>query len=66
MKRAEARPKPAWPNEEDARGAMADPVAGQASLKRLWREAAQPGTGVIFGHEPAQWSTLRHAPAYCS
>jgi hypothetical protein len=45
---------------------MADPVAGQASLKRLWREATQPGTGVIFGHDPAQWSTLRHAPAYCS
>ena len=66
MKRAEARPKPAWPNEEDARGAMTDAVAGQASVKRLWREATQPGTGVIFGHAPVQGATLRHAPAYDS
>ena len=53
---------PAWPNEEDARGAMTDPVAGQASVKRLRREAAQSVTTVIFGRDPAQWATLRYAP----
>jgi hypothetical protein len=65
-KRAEARPKPAWPNEEDARGAMTDPVAGHASVKRLRRDAVQPGTTVIVGHDPAQGATLRHAPDYYS
>jgi N-acyl homoserine lactone hydrolase len=52
--------------EEDALGAMTDPVAGQASVERLRREAAQPGTTVIFGHDPAQWATLRYAPDYYS
>jgi hypothetical protein len=41
---------------------MTDPVAGQASIKRLWRDAAQPGTTVVLGHDPALWATLRHAP----
>ena len=27
---------------------------------------AQPGTTVIFGHDPAQGTTLRHAPDYYS
>jgi len=43
---------------------MTDPVAGQASIKRRRRDAAQPGTTVIFGHDPAQGTTLRHAPDY--
>ena len=45
---------------------MTDPVAGQAAVKRVWREAAQPGTRVIFGHAPVQGATLRHALAYDS
>ena len=46
---------------------MTDPVAGQAAVKRVWREAAQPGTSVIFGHDPCvQGATLRHALAYDS
>jgi glyoxylase-like metal-dependent hydrolase (beta-lactamase superfamily II) len=45
---------------------MTDPVAGQASIKRRRRDAAQPGTTVIFGHDPAQGTTLRHAPDYYS
>jgi hypothetical protein len=45
---------------------MTDPVAGQASVKRLRRDAAQPGTTVIFGHDPAQQATLRRAPDYYS
>jgi hypothetical protein len=41
---------------------MTDPVAGQASVKRLRRDAAQPGTTVIVDHDPAQGATVRHAP----
>ena len=48
--------------DEDALSAMTDPVAGQASVERLRREAAQPRTTVIFGHDLAQWSTLRQPP----
>jgi len=50
--------------DEDALSAMTDPVAGQASVARLRWEAAQPQTTVIFGHDPAQWSTLRQPPAF--
>jgi glyoxylase-like metal-dependent hydrolase (beta-lactamase superfamily II) len=48
--------------EEDALGAMSDPVAGKESVARLRHEAMQPNTTVIFGHDPAQWAVLRHAP----
>jgi hypothetical protein len=41
---------------------MTDPVAGQASVKRLRRDAAQAGTTVILGHDPAQGATVQHAP----
>lgn len=51
---------------EDALSAMTDAEAGRASVERLRREAAQPRTTVIFGHDPAQWTTLRHAPDYYS
>ena len=50
--------------DEDALSAMTDPVAGQASVERLRREAAQPRTTVVFGHDPAQWSTLRQPPSF--
>ncbi len=50
--------------DEDALGAMNDPVAGQASVERLRREAAQPNTTVIFGHDPAQWAALRRPPSF--
>jgi glyoxylase-like metal-dependent hydrolase (beta-lactamase superfamily II) len=45
---------------------MTDPAAGQASVERLRREAAQPHTTVIFGHDPAQWASLLHPPSYYS
>lgn len=51
---------------EDALSAMTDPVAGQASVERLRHEAAKPNTTTIFGHDAAQWSTLRRAPEYYS
>jgi len=50
--------------DEDALSAMTDPVAGQASVERLRWEAAQPQTTVVFGHDPAQWSTLRQPPSF--
>jgi N-acyl homoserine lactone hydrolase len=49
---------------EDVLGAMSDTTAGQHSVERLRHEAAQPGTTVVFGHDPAQWATLRHPPDY--
>ena len=52
--------------EEDRLGAMTDAAAGQASVERLRREAAQPHTTVIFGHDPAQWASLLHPPRYYS
>ncbi len=48
--------------EEDKLSAMTDPVAGQASVDRLRREAARPDTTVIFGHDPTQWAGLLHPP----
>ena len=39
----------------------ADPVAAKASSDRLL--ALAPGGLLIFGHDPAQWPTLRKAPA---
>ena len=50
--------------EEDALGAMNDPAAGRVSVERLRREAAQPNTTVIFGHDPVQWSALRRPPSF--
>jgi glyoxylase-like metal-dependent hydrolase (beta-lactamase superfamily II) len=38
-----------------------DPKAAQASAARLLSLA--PGALVIYGHDPAQWATLRKAPA---
>ncbi len=49
---------------DDALSAMNDPTLGQASVERLRQEAAKPDTLVIFGHDPDQWATLRHAPEY--
>jgi hypothetical protein len=45
---------------------MADPVARHAYVKRLRRDATQPGTTVIFSQDPTQGATLRHAPDYYS
>jgi hypothetical protein len=45
---------------------MTDSVAGQASVKRLRRDAAQPGITIIVDHDPAQGAPLRLAPDYYS
>lgn len=48
----------------DEIGAAADPVAARASMARLRDLAARTGARVIFGHDAAQWASMRHAPAF--
>ena len=41
-----------------------DPIQSQVSAKRLMTIAAAEGAMVIYGHDPAQWQSLRKAPEY--
>ncbi|MBI4278301.1 MAG: N-acyl homoserine lactonase family protein [Armatimonadetes bacterium] len=41
-----------------------DPARAQASARRLVELARREGATLIYGHDPAQWATLRKAPAY--
>jgi len=50
--------------ESDAWGSQADPVAARQSAHRLAEVAAAEGAELIFGHDPGQWQTLRHAPQF--
>jgi N-acyl homoserine lactone hydrolase len=50
--------------QADELGAAADPVAARASMDRLRAVAASTGAQVICGHDPTQWASLRHPPAY--
>ncbi|CAA9588007.1 MAG: hypothetical protein AVDCRST_MAG18-4274 [uncultured Thermomicrobiales bacterium] len=45
-------------------GAYADPDAARASARRLQDLAAAHDATLVYGHDTAQWATLRHAPAY--
>lgn len=45
-------------------GAYADQAAARASARRVQELAAARGATLIYGHDPAQWASLRHAPAY--
>jgi N-acyl homoserine lactone hydrolase len=42
----------------------ADPSRALASARRLADLARQEGALLVCGHDPAQWETLRKAPAY--
>ncbi len=42
----------------------ADPPRALASARRLAEMARQEGALLIYGHDPAQWETLRKAPEY--
>jgi N-acyl homoserine lactone hydrolase len=42
----------------------ADPPRALASARRLASLASQEGALLVYGHDPAQWETLRKAPEY--
>ena len=43
-------------------GAYVDPDAARASAARVQDLAAAAGATLVYGHDAAQWETLRHAP----
>lgn len=45
-------------------GAFVDPRAAVTSAERLRDVARKEGADLIYGHDIAQWQTLRHAPEY--
>lgn len=51
-----------WQADELGRGA--EPEQARASMDRLRRVAAETGAQVVFGHDPEQWASLRHAPDF--
>ncbi len=50
--------------ERDDWSDQVDPDAATASGRRLARLAHAAGAPLWFGHDPDQWATLRHAPAF--
>ncbi len=50
--------------QRDALGAAANQDEARQSMNRLRQIAQETGAQMIFGHDPAQWATLRHAPDY--
>lgn len=49
---------------QDKVGAVVDAAAARASIERLRQIAAAEKARLIFGHDPAQWDSLKHAPDY--
>lgn len=49
--------------DPDHMGAMRDPAAGAASIRRLREIMADTGARVFFGHDPEQAKQWRHSPA---
>lgn len=52
--------------DKDNWGAYADPDAARASARRLQEMAQREGALLLYGHDPAQWATLKKAPEYYS
>ncbi len=50
--------------ETDNWGRYTDPDRARASARRLVELARQERALLIYGHDPAQWATLRKAPEY--
>jgi N-acyl homoserine lactone hydrolase len=50
--------------QADKLGAAADAAQARASMDRLRALARDTGAQVIFGHDPGQWSQLRHPPLF--
>lgn len=45
-------------------GAYADAEAARASARKVQDLARETGATLVYGHDAAQWQTLRHAPEY--
>jgi N-acyl homoserine lactone hydrolase len=52
--------------DHDAWGGQADPELAKESAEKLVRIALEENALMIYGHDPDQWKTLRHAPFYYS
>jgi N-acyl homoserine lactone hydrolase len=50
--------------DHDAWGGQADPETARASAARLVKIAKEHNAQMIYGHDPAQWKQLRHAPFF--
>jgi N-acyl homoserine lactone hydrolase len=50
--------------DHDAWGGQADPETARASATRLVKIAKEQNAQMIYGHDPAQWKQLRHAPFF--
>lgn len=50
--------------DKDNWGAYSDPEAARASARRLQEMAAREGAMLLYGHDPAQWATLKKAPEF--
>jgi N-acyl homoserine lactone hydrolase len=50
--------------DHDTWSSMADPDGARESARKLQELAARENATMIYGHDPAQWQTLRRAPAY--
>jgi N-acyl homoserine lactone hydrolase len=50
--------------DHDAWGGQADPETARASAARLVKIAKEQNAQMIYGHDPAQWKQLRHAPFF--
>jgi N-acyl homoserine lactone hydrolase len=50
--------------DHDAWGGQADPATAKESAAKLLKIAKEQNAYMIYGHDPAQWKQLRHAPEY--
>jgi N-acyl homoserine lactone hydrolase len=52
--------------DHDAWGGQADPETAKVSAAKLVKIAKERQAMMIYGHDPAQWKQLRHAPFFYS
>jgi N-acyl homoserine lactone hydrolase len=52
--------------DHDAWGGQMEPEVAKESAAKLLRVADENDAFMVYGHDPDQWRTLRHAPAYYS
>ncbi len=50
--------------DKDNWGAYTDPDAARASARRLVELAERTGGLLLYGHDPAQWATLKKSPEF--
>jgi N-acyl homoserine lactone hydrolase len=52
--------------DHDSWGGQMEPEVARESAAKLLRVAGEKAAFMVYGHDPDQWRTLRHAPAYYS